>query len=191
MLRLVVGLGNPGARYQGTRHNVGFDWVDRVTHRHGGQWRSQRRYQAEMAEWEAGDGRVAAMKPLGYMNRSGASVGPYAADKGLEPESILVAHDDLDLPPGTVRLKRGGGHGGHNGLRDIAERLGSKAFLRLRIGIGHPGSREEVTPFVLGRPTPEERTAVGEAFARVDEALPDLLAGDLQRAMNRLHAPAD
>ena len=102
-----------------------------------------------------------------------------------------MAHDDLDLPPGTVRLKRGGGHGGHNGLRDIAERLGSKAFLRLRIGIGHPGSREAVTPFVLGRPSPEERTAVAGAFELVDAALPDLLAGNLQRAMNVLHAPAE
>lgn len=190
MLRLVVGLGNPGARYQGTRHNVGFDWVDRVTRGEGGDWRAQKRYQAEMAEWRAADGPVSVMKPQGYMNRSGASVAPYAADKGLAAETILVAHDDLDLPPGTVRLKRGGGYGGHNGLRDIAERLGSKDFLRLRIGIGHPGSREEVTPFVLGRPAPAEREAVAGAFEAVDAALPDLLAGHVQRAMNALHAPA-
>jgi PTH1 family peptidyl-tRNA hydrolase len=191
LLHLVAGLGNPGARYQGTRHNVGFDWVDRVTEGQGGRWRAQRRYQAEMAEWRADGGSVTVMKPQGYMNRSGASVAPYVADKGLDPESVLVAHDDLDLPPGTVRLKCGGGHGGHNGLRDIVEQLGSKAFVRLRIGIGHPGSREEVTPFVLGRPTPEERAAVAAGFDLVDKALPDLLAGNLQRAMNVLHAPAE
>lgn len=191
MLHLVVGLGNPGARYQGTRHNVGFDWVDRVTQRQGERWRAQRRYRAEMAEWRVDGGTVAVMKPQGFMNHSGASVAPYAGSKGLSPETILVAHDDLDLPPGTVRLKRGGGHGGHNGLRDITERLGSKDFLRLRLGIGHPGSREQVTPYVLGRPSPEERQALEAGFARLDEALPDLLAGHLQRAMNLLHAPAE
>ncbi|NIV82888.1 MAG: aminoacyl-tRNA hydrolase [Gemmatimonadetes bacterium] len=189
MLALVVGLGNPGARYRGTRHNVGFDWVDRAGAALGARWKAAPRYQAEVAEWRVDDRTLWAIKPLTYMNHSGRAVAPIARAKGLEPGAILVVHDELDLPPGTARLKAGGGHGGHNGLRDLTEQLGSREFLRLRLGIGHPGDRSQVTPYVLSRPSPDERTAYEAAMDRALEALPDLAAGHWQRAVNHLHAP--
>ncbi|HKJ70921.1 MAG TPA: aminoacyl-tRNA hydrolase [Gammaproteobacteria bacterium] len=190
MLRLVVGLGNPGARYRGSRHNIGFDWVDRLADSLGARWAAQRRYQAELSEWTVGGVTLWAMKPQGYMNHSGRSVAPFARAKGIAADEILVVHDELDLPPGAARLKAGGGHGGHNGLRDLVEQLGAKDFLRLRLGIGHPGDRDQVTPYVLGRPTPEERRAMQGAMDRATEVLPELAAGEWQRAVNRLHAPA-
>lgn len=191
MLRLVVGLGNPGRRYRSTRHNVGFDWVDRVSSRLGAKWRKAWKYRAEMAEWAVAGRSLWAMKPQTLMNRSGHAVAPFVRAKGLEPETLLVVHDDLDLPPGTVRLKAGGGHGGHNGLRDLVDELDSREFLRLRIGVGHPGDRGRVTPYVLSRPSPEERAAMEAAMDRAAEVLPDLVSGDRQKAMNRLHSRAD
>ena len=188
MLRLVVGLGNPGSRYRGTRHNVGFDWVDRAAAALGARWKALRRYQAELSEWRVDDRDLWAMKPMTYMNHSGHAAAPFARAKGIEPEGILVVHDELDLPPGTARLKAGGGHGGHNGLRDLTDELGSKAFLRLRLGIGHPGDRQQVTPYVLSRPGPEERAAYEAAMDRALEVLPDLVAGNWQRAVNHLHS---
>ena len=190
MLRLVVGLGNPGAKYRGTRHNVGFDWVDRVAAQLGAKWSPQRRYQAEVAEWQLDGHTVWAIKPQTYMNHSGRSVAPFARTKGIAADEILVVHDELDLPPGTARLKAGGGHGGHNGLRDLVSELGAKDFLRLRLGIGHPGDAGQVTPYVLGRPAPDERRAMEGAMDRAAEVLPELASGDWQRAVNRLHAPA-
>ncbi|MEF8794232.1 aminoacyl-tRNA hydrolase [Thiohalorhabdus sp.] len=189
MVRLVVGLGNPGTKYRGTRHNIGFVWADRVAARLGIKWSGQRRYQAEVAEWPLDGHLVWAMKPQTYMNHSGRAVAPFARAKGIEPESILVVHDELDLPPGTARLKAGGGHGGHNGLRDLVEELGTKDFLRLRLGIGHPGDRSQVTPYVLGRAAPEERQAMEAGMDRAAEVLPDLAAGNWQRAVNDLHSP--
>ncbi|WP_074471354.1 aminoacyl-tRNA hydrolase [Thiohalorhabdus denitrificans] len=186
---MVVGLGNPGARYHRTRHNIGFDWVDRVADRLGVRWTAQRRYQAEVAEWLVDGQPVWAMKPQTYMNRSGQAAAPFARAKGIEPAEILVVHDELDLDPGVARLKAGGGHGGHNGLRDLVEHLGSKDFLRLRLGVGHPGDRSQVTPYVLGRPSPEERSRMEAAMDRALEVLPDLAAGKWQRAVNHLHAP--
>ena len=190
MLDLVVGLGNPGPRYDGSRHNVGFDWVDRVAAEIGAPWKSQRRFRADVAEGRLETTRLWLMRPQTFMNHSGQAVASFARAKGLAPERILVAHDDLDLPPGTVRLKAGGGHGGHNGLRSLVDDLGSKAFLRLRIGVGHPGDREQVVPFVLSRPSPEERRAIGEGMDRALEVLPELVAGQWQRAVNRLHSAA-
>ena len=190
MVRLVVGLGNPGAKYRGTRHNVGFDWVDRLAARLGVKWSSQRRYQAEVAEWSLEAGMVWAMKPQTFMNHSGRAVAPFARTKGIDPGSILVVHDELDLPPGAARLKAGGGHGGHNGLRDLVDELGTKDFLRLRLGIGHPGDRSQVTPYVLTRPSPEERQAMEAGMDRAAGVLPDLVAGNWQRAVNDLHSPA-
>ena len=189
MLRLVVGLGNPGSKYRGTRHNIGFDWVDRVATDLGAKWSAQRRFQAEVAEWSLDGHRVWAMKPQTYMNRSGAAVAPFARAKGIAPDEILVVHDELDLPPGSARLKAGGGHGGHNGLRDLVSELGTKDFLRLRLGIGHPGDAGQVTPYVLGRAAPDERRAMEAAMDRASEVLPELAEGDWQRAVNRLHAP--
>jgi PTH1 family peptidyl-tRNA hydrolase len=190
VLRLVVGLGNPGSKYRGTRHNIGFDWVDRVAAELGAKWSPQRRFQAEVSEWALAGHTVWAMKPQTYMNRSGAAVAPFASAKGIVPDEILVVHDELDLPPGTARLKAGGGHGGHNGLRDLVAELGSKDFLRLRLGIGHPGDAGQVTPYVLGRPAPEERQAMHAAMDRAAEVLPELVSGNWQRAVSHLHAPA-
>lgn len=189
MLRLVVGLGNPGRRYRGTRHNVGFDWVDRVASRLGAKWKGRRRYRAELAEWPIDGLTLWAMKPQTLMNRSGYAVAPFVRTHGLAPESLLVVHDDLDLDPGTVRLKAGGGHGGHNGLRDLIDELGSSDFRRLRIGVGHPGDRSQVTPYVLSRPSPSEREALTAGMDRAADVLPELAAGEWQRAVNRLHAP--
>ena len=184
----MAGLGNPGRRYQGTRHNVGFDWVDRVAAELGAPWKAQRRFHAELAEWRLDGREIWGMKPQTYMNRSGQAVAAFARAKGLEPPGILVVHDDLDLPPGTVRLKAGGGHGGHNGLRSLVDELGSKDFLRLRIGVGHPGDREQVVPYVLSRPSPDERRALEAGMDRALEVLPELAAGQWQRAVNRLHS---
>ncbi len=188
MLRLVVGLGNPGRRYRGTRHNVGFEWVDRVASHLGAKWKSHPRFRAELAEWTVAEHGLWAMKPQTLMNRSGQAVGPFARSKGLAPESLLVVHDDLDLDPGAIRLKVGGGHGGHNGLRDLVDELDSREFLRLRIGIGHPGDRSQVTPYVLSRPSPEERAVLETAMDRGLSVLPDLVVGDWQKAVEHLHS---
>jgi len=186
----VVGLGNPGPRYRGTRHNVGFDWVDAVSAHLGARWKNQRRFQSEMAEWPVADRMVPAMKPQTFMNHSGQAVAAYTRANGLAIEQTLVVHDDLDLPPGTVRLKAGGGHGGHNGLRSLIDELGRKDFLRLRIGVGHPGDRQQVVPYVLSRPSPEERRALEAGMERAREVLPQLAAGQWQRAVNQLHSAA-
>ena len=186
-----MGLGNPGAKYRGTRHNAGFMLVDRLAEQSGERLRRKLRITAEMAELPVQGGNIWVMKPLTYMNRSGQAVAPFARSKGLAPEEILVVHDELDLPPGKARLKAGGGHGGHNGLRDLTEQLGSADFLRLRVGIGHPGDRGQVTPYVLSRPSPQERGAMEAAMDRSADVLPDLLAGNWDRACNHLHAPPE
>lgn len=187
--RLIVGLGNSGERYAATRHNVGFWLVDRLAEREGLHWRSERRYRALMARWDRAGTTRWLMKPEGFMNDSGSAVAACMRYLRLPAPSLLVAHDDLDLPPGAVRLKRGGGEGGHRGLADITRKLGSRDYLRLRIGIGHPGVRELVTPWVLGRPAPEEREAIGRAIDDALAALPQVLDGDVDAAMRELHRP--
>lgn len=190
-LRLIVGLGNPGSRYDGTRHNAGFMFVDALARREGVVFSADRRFQGELAEFGQGEARVRLLKPATFMNLSGQSVGPLAHFYRYAPEEILVAHDELDLPPGTVRVKKGGGNGGHNGLRDITARLGSPEFLRLRVGIGHPGHKDEVLGYVLQRAPREQQDLIDDAIARAEAVLPTLLAGDLQRAMNELHRRAE
>ncbi len=186
-LRLIVGLGNPGARYEGTRHNAGFWFVEALARQVGALWRREARFHGEVARAQVAGRDCWLLRPLTYMNRSGLAVAAAARYWRLPPEAVLVVHDELDLPPGVARLKRGGGHAGHNGLRSIQQELGEAGFLRLRLGIGHPGSRELVTPYVLGRPPAEEESQIREAVARALEVLPELMAGDLQRAMHRLH----
>ncbi|HHC71290.1 MAG TPA: aminoacyl-tRNA hydrolase [Thiotrichales bacterium] len=186
-VRLVVGLGNPGPRYSGTRHNAGFWFVERLQERMGGSWRHERRFGAELCTVEGPVGRVWLLKPQAFMNHSGQAVGELARYHKLTPGEILVAHDDLDLPPGAVRLKQGGGHGGHNGLRDVERHLGSRDYRRLRIGIGHPGHRDQVVEYVLGRPSQADREAIETAIERAVEEMPLVLEGEVQRAMNRLH----
>ena len=148
-LRLIVGLGNPGADYDKTRHNVGFWLLDSLARRYGGVFRREAKFHGEACQVSVDGHPLWLLKPQTFMNRSGASVIALARFYKLVPEAILVVHDELDLPPGAVRLKRGGGHGGHNGLRDIIQQLGSREFLRLRLGIGHPGDSRAVINYVL------------------------------------------
>ena len=188
-LVLVAGLGNPGPRYADTRHNAGFWFLDRVAARRGLTFRRASRFLGEVAEADLGT-RLWLLKPETYMNRSGQSLAALAGFYRFEPGQVLVVHDDLDLPAGTVRLKRGGGHGGHNGLRDIVACLGSPDFLRLRIGDGHPGPGLDVVAYVLNRPTAEEARLIEEAIDRALEVFPRLIAGEVDRVMNLLNAKA-
>lgn len=188
---LIVGLGNPGPRYEQTRHNAGFWFVDALAREFGVTWTEQPKHKGWTARASTGGHEVWLLKPSTFMNLSGESVAALAGFFKIPAEQILVAHDELDLPPGTVRLKRGGGHGGHNGLRSLVEHLGSRQFLRLRLGIGHPGHRDDVVDYVLTRPSAEDRTAVERAVADAVEVMPQVLAGDLQRAMTALHSQRD
>ncbi|HYW91705.1 MAG TPA: aminoacyl-tRNA hydrolase [Gammaproteobacteria bacterium] len=183
----IVGLGNPGGQYALTRHNVGFWVVDLLARQHGAGFRRQRRLHGEHVRIEL-DGRpVHLLKPETYVNRSGQAVQGLAAYFGLQPDRILVVHDDLDLPPGIVRLKRGGGHGGHNGLRDVIRHLGSD-FLRLRIGIGHPGDRGRVIDYVLSPPAAAEEDLILEAVAAGVDALSTLFGQGFERAQQELNS---
>ncbi len=186
-LRLVAGLGNPGTRYQDTRHNAGFWFVDGVAARHHASFRRDARFHGEVAEVRVGREVVRLLKPATFMNESGRSVGAVARYFDLAPDAILVAHDEIDLPPGTVRLKRGGGHGGHNGLRDVIPQLGGPGFARLRIGVGHPGRKEEVVGYVLARAGRDEQRRIDDAVARAVERFDDMITQGLERVMNELH----
>lgn len=185
-IRLIVGLGNPGPRYADTRHNAGFWWLDRLAARHAGLFRSEAKFFAELCRIRAEGEELWLAKPTTYMNASGRAVAAIANYYKIGVEAILVAHDELDLPPGALRLKRGGGHGGHNGIRDIASALGAE-FWRLRIGIGHPGDKSQVADFVLHPPGREEALLIEEAIARATPALPHLVRGDFDAAMRQLN----
>lgn len=187
-LQVLVGLGNPGPSYQDTRHNAGFWLVDEVARRSGGRFRLESRFHAETARVEVTGHGLWLLKPTTFMNRSGAAVTAFARFYRFDPAALLVAHDDLDLPPGSVRFKRGGGHGGHNGLRDLHRHLGVDSYCRLRLGIGHPGASRDVVSYVLNRPTSEDRSRIVEAIDAALEQLPQLLAGDFARVMNVLHS---
>jgi PTH1 family peptidyl-tRNA hydrolase len=186
-IRLIVGLGNPGPEYADTRHNAGFLWVDRLAARCGGRLLRESRFNALLGRVQAGRHDLRLLQPLTFMNRSGQAVAAVAHYFSIPPEQILVAHDELDLPAGEVRLKQGGGHAGHNGLRDVMPALGSRDFWRLRIGIDHPGDRNRVVAYVLSRPGRDEARALGEALDRAADCLDELLDGRFQVVMNRLH----
>ena len=184
---LVVGLGNPGPKYEGTRHNAGFWLADRLAERLGAAFRPARRFPLDACEAGTRAGRVRLVKPTTYMNRSGQAVGAITEYFRIAPAAILVAHDDLDLPPGAVRLKEGGGHGGHNGLRDVAAHLGTRDFARVRLGIGRPGPGRDPIDYVLERPRAEERRLIDDAIEQVLGWSAAVLAGDLQPVMKALH----
>jgi len=186
-LSLIVGLGNPGPTYARTRHNAGFELADELARRTGASFRHESRHQGELARAVIDGSDVWLLKPMTYMNLSGQSVRSVAGFYRIPPQSILVAHDELDFPPGLVRLKEGGGHGGHNGLRDLIAQLGDD-FWRLRIGIGHPGDRDAVLNYVLGRPPAAEAALIHEAVLAAADAVPVMLRDGAQKAMNRLHA---
>ncbi len=188
-IALVVGLGNPGDAYRGTRHNAGADFVTCLARRHGGTLSQERRYRGLTARISINGHAVRLLIPDTYMNRSGQAVGAMAGFFKLAPAQLLIAHDELDLPPGVARFKRGGGHGGHNGLRDIVRALGNATdFYRLRVGIGHPGSADRVSPYVLGRAPGNESELTAASLEAAADALPLLLDGDLARAMTQLHS---
>jgi len=189
VLKLIVGLGNPGPEYARTRHNAGFWLVDELARRHGGHFRSEGKHQAELARVRIGGEEVWLAKPMSYMNRSGGPVSSILGFYKIAPTQMLVAHDEIDLPSGTVRLKESGGHGGHNGLRDIIAAQGD-AFWRLRIGVSHPGTKGEVVDFVLTRAGADEQRAIDETIVAGADAIEEMLRSGAQIAMNKLHARA-
>ncbi len=187
-LRLVVGLGNPGPQYADTRHNAGFWLVDELARQHGGQFRSEAKYHGETCRIALAGQELWLLKPMTFMNRSGLAVAALARFHRIPLPAILVVHDDLDLPPGVARLKRAGGHGGHNGLRDLIAHLGGNDFLRLRLGIGHPGDSREVLDHVLRRAPSSERALLEQAILDALRELPRLAAGQWDRAVHALHS---
>jgi len=189
-MKLIVGLGNPGKKYEATRHNAGFWWVNELARRERTEFRVESRFHGEVAkassQW--------LLKPGTYMNNSGRAVGAIASFYRIEPAEILIAYDELDLPPGSVKLKFGGGLSGHNGLKDIAAALGTHDFWRLRIGIGHPrdytAGGQEPVDWVLHAPRAEEHKAIDEAMAKAFDVWPLIAAHDMQAAMLKLHTKA-
>jgi PTH1 family peptidyl-tRNA hydrolase len=188
MIRLLVGLGNPGAEYEATNHNAGFWWIDAVARELKATLSPERSYFGLVARVNRPEGPLWLLEPQTYMNLSGKSVAALARFFKIAPGEVLVAHDELDLLPGQVKLKFGGGHAGHNGLRDIHAQLGTPDYWRLRLGIGHPGVKAEVVDYVLRKPKPEAREAIHEAIQRTLPALDLLLAADMERATMRLNA---
>lgn len=186
-IKLIVGLGNPGKEYEDTRHNAGFWFVDLVARLHNTSFKSESRHQGLVCRLSLHGRDCRLLKPTTFMNRSGLAVANLANYFRISPQEILVAHDELDLPAGTVRLKTGGGHAGHNGLRDIMNALGNRDFHRLRIGIDHPADRRAVVDYVLSRPSKADRTAIEQSLETAADCLETIINGDLQRAMNQLH----
>ncbi len=187
MIRLLVGLGNPGPQYEATRHNAGFWWIDAAASKLGVTLQPQRSYFGLGVKATTSQGAVWLLQPMTYMNLSGKSVAALARFFKIAPNEILVVHDELDLMPGQMKIKLGGGPAGHNGLKDIQAQLGSADYWRLRLGIGHPGVKAEVIDYVLRKPPSEEREAIEQGIVRSVDALDLLLSGDMARAMMAVH----
>ncbi len=188
MIRLIVGLGNPGQQYEKTRHNAGFLFLDSLASELGVFWVNQPKFQGLFAEGKIESERVMLLKPNTFMNRSGESVGKVARYYKLMPEEILVVHDELDFNPGSVRLKKDGGHAGHNGLRDIIGQLGSNEFYRLRIGIGRPAAHKSVADFVLGQPSKLEFEMISSAIDLSHSYIGQIVLGDIAVVMNKMNS---
>ncbi|AGX87262.1 aminoacyl-tRNA hydrolase [Candidatus Symbiobacter mobilis] len=191
MIQLIVGLGNPGPQYQETRHNVGFWWVDALAASLRCVWAADKGFQAWVATASVDAHPLRLLKPQTFMNLSGRSVASLARFYKIDPTEILVVHDDLDFEPGRVQCKLGGGHAGHNGLRDVHAQLGTDRYWRLRLGIGHPGHKSEVVSWVLHQPEADDRVAIERAIERSLAALPDLLAGHTTLAMQAMQVPKE
>lgn len=188
-IKLIVGLGNPGSEYRGTRHNAGADFVEALARQCGTSLQSETKFFGLSGRAKVAGHDVRLLIPTTYMNRSGQSVAAIARFYKIDPEQMLIAHDELDIPAGTARFKQGGGHGGHNGLRDIVPALGNdKNFHRLRIGIGHPGHASKVSGYVLGSPSRSDRERIDASIDEALNALPLLLDGDATKAMTQLHS---
>ncbi len=189
VIKLIVGLGNPGADYARTRHNAGFWLVDELARRHGGTFRHEGKHQAELARVRINGDEIWLAKPMTFMNRSGGPVSSVLGFYKIAPAEMLVVHDEIDLPGGTVRLKDAGGAGGHNGIRDIISAQGD-GFWRMRIGVGHPGGKREVVDHVLTRPSAEDQRIIDETIAAGADAIEVMLRDGAQIAMNKLHTRA-
>ncbi len=187
MIKLFVGLGNPGPAYEATRHNAGFWWIDALARELKTDLVMERSYHGLVARISVAGQALCLLKPQTFMNLCGKSVASLARFFKIEPADILVAHDELDIAPGEAKLKLGGSHAGHNGLRDIHAQLGTDEYWRLRLGIGHPGVKSEVTEWVLKKPSLEHKIAIEQAVDRAIKALPCLLAGDMQKATMLVH----
>jgi len=188
MIKLIVGLGNPGRQYEKTRHNAGFLFLDGLLNDSGGAWSVESRFEGLMADCAvAAGGSVMLLKPDTFMNRSGQSVGKVARYYKLMPEEILVVHDELDFDVGVVKLKKDGGHAGHNGLRDIIAHLGAKGFYRLRVGVGRPVAGKSVADYVLSAPSKVEGELLRGAFDLSKAFISQIISGDIAAAMNKLN----
>ena len=187
VILLIVGLGNPGSQYDQTRHNAGFWYVDELARQYNGQFKLEKKYNAEICNILVSGEKITLLKPRTFMNLSGQPVAGFANFFKIPADQVLVAHDELDFEPGKIKLKQGGGHGGHNGLRDIIARLGNKNFLRLRIGIGHPGHSSEVSNYVLGKPSQDDRISINNSIDSATNVTKDIIVGDTQKAMQNLH----
>ena len=187
MIKLFVGLGNPGPEYEATRHNAGFWWIDALSRELKAPLSLDKNYHGQVARTTINGQTVWLLKPLTFMNLSGKSVAALARFFKVAHEEVLVAHDELDIVPGQVKLKFGGSHAGHNGLRDIHAQLGSADYWRLRLGVGHPGIKAEVINWVLKKPTAEHRQAINECIERSMTAVPDLLKGEMDKATMLIH----
>ena len=188
MIRLFVGLGNPGAEYEATRHNAGFWWIDALASQWGARLVPERSYQALAARVNRPQGTIWLLQPMTFMNRSGVSVATLARFFKIEPAQIVVVHDELDLQPGQAKLKFGGSAAGHNGLKDIHAMLGTQDFWRLRLGIGHPGVKAEVVNYVLKKPSAEHRDAIAKASEQSLKAVDEMLTGAMDKALATVHA---
>ena len=187
-IKLIVGLGNPTAEYEHTRHNAGFWFIDELAWQWKAQLKNEKKFHGDIARVAQPQGDVWLLKPDTYMNLSGKAVAALAQFYKIQPEEILVVHDELDIPCGQIRYKLGGGNGGHNGLKDIQAKLGTPNFYRLRLGIGHPGDRNLVVGFVLSKPPASERQLIDNAIAKSLQAMPDIMAGDLEKTVRHLHS---
>ncbi len=186
-IKLIVGLGNPGNEYVDTRHNAGFWFLDELARMYHGTFKNDKKFFGEAVKIQINGNDVWLLKPNTFMNLSGQALQALAQFYKINLESILVVHDELDLDPGVARLKKGGGHGGHNGLRDISTRSG-KDFWRLRLGIGHPGDRNKVTAYVLNKPSKDDKISIERAIDNATRVIDDIVAGEMQKAMNTLHS---
>lgn len=186
-IKLIVGLRNPGSAYEQTRHNAGGWFVETLAHHHNANFKIEKKMHAELASFEIDNQACKAILPMTFMNLSGLPTREVSQFYRILPAEILVIHDDMDLPAGRIKLKTDGGNGGHNGLRDITTQIGSSAFHRMRVGIGHPGQRELVLNYVLGKPSQADRQAILEAIDRGIDTIPTILSGNIAKAMNQLN----
>lgn len=186
-VKLIVGLGNPGPDYLMTRHNAGFWFVDALANKLSLRFSFDKKSQSELCRYQSNSIDCWICKPQTFMNESGVSVQALCSYYKIPIEQVLVAHDEIDLPPGTTRLKKGGGHGGHNGLRDIIQRTGNKDFMRLRLGVGHPGSKDKVVPFVLGRASTKEEGLILDSFSLALEKIDEFFGDQLNKLMTELN----